>query len=218
MSEQSPQDQAPNNEALVEAYTPEMLAAREDLVVQVDKLRQRTGAADMQNQLPPRVSYRVFDNDITIVSLGSYPEDYNEALSLMRTDKEFASITGSPDPSNNITVITLRSDKPSENVDTEMPVIEMPKIKIETSTQTPNKKSLTTLSIYPNGYVEISSESSNIEMVHSDDASDLVKTYAAPTIKKETPIIPYETKPADIEDIKVISAVLAKETTRYLPL
>lgn len=215
MPEQFPQDETINHNAVVSAYSPEMLAARDNLVSTLESLRQQLSAADALGQLPPRVGYHVYGDGTTAIDIGRFSTDANEALRQFKTDTEFAALTEATGPKNDLMVITIRGDKQA-HIDEEMPLLDQPLIKIESGTTRDDGAVVnTSLSIYPDGYVEYGSEATRINRVHPPEASDAVKQFAEPRIKQEVTIEPHQSKPATVEEVHATSTNLVNLAARH---
>ena len=215
MPEQYSQDTAPDHDTIVATYSPEMLAARDVLELTVEALRQQVGADDALSQLSPRIGYHTYQDGTVAIDLGRLSTDPMEALAQSHTEREFEALTDSPDSTRNLTVVTIRPDTVTKSDDPALPVLEEPRLKIQTSKKIGQDTTLTTTSIYPDGYVEASSETVRTELVHPADASDLVKEFAQPKLKQEVTVVPAETKPATLPDITAATANLQSTAAQF---
>lgn len=214
MLEEFPQDKIIDHDAVVASYSPEMLTARDELIGIVENLREQLSIADTSGQLPSRTGYHVYEDGTTAFDLGRYSTDPFEALSQFRTEKEFASLTGSPDINEDLTVVTIRNNKKPEIPDPDMPLIEEPMVKIESSRKADDVTILAILSIYADGYMEVGSEFVRTELTHPPDASEHTRTFAEPTVKKEVHIAPATLRPAELSDLENVTAHLMNAASK----
>jgi hypothetical protein len=211
------QDKPVPQEAIVAAYTPETINARDTLGKRLLEVTEKLKARDAAGTLPERVRVSRYPNDTTAIDLGALPDDPDEALSERRQSKAFAAAAedfGEPLPGSDSMSIELR-ERVGEQSDPNMPSIPKPRLKMTWGDTVNGDATTNTLTFYDNGYVEADYSIERGERVHPEGTDELTRRNAEPKEWRFTDIVPSEPRPAALADIQNGAAQLQGTMARY---